>query len=147
MFRHLLLPIDGSERSQRAVDTGIGLASKLGAAITVFIAEPPAPPPAADYGASGYVRRMEEHDRQTIAHAQGLLDTVKAKAKRAGVSCDGFYAHSHEVVPAILDAARERDCDLIVMATHVHGMFADWFSRSHTKRVMARGDIPLLVVH
>jgi nucleotide-binding universal stress UspA family protein len=147
MFQHLLLPIDGSERSQRAIDTGIALASKLGAAITAFIAEPAAPPPMPGHGAVGYVRRMEEHDQRTVAHAEGLLEAVKAKAERAGVPCDGYYAHTNLVVPAILDAARERGCDLIVMATHVHGALRDWLSPSMAKGVMAHGEVPLLVVH
>lgn len=147
MFQHLMVPIDDSERSQRAVDTAIGLASRLGAALTAFIAEPPAPPPQAGHSAVGYVRRMQAHDRDTAAHAEQLLGAVKARAARAGVACEAFYARNSQIVPAILDAARERGCDLIVMATHVHGAFADWLSPSYTKGVMARGDLPLLVVH
>jgi nucleotide-binding universal stress UspA family protein len=138
MFQHLMVPIDDSERSQRAVDTAIGLASRLGAALTAFVAEP---------SAVGYVKRMEAHERDTTAHAERLLGAVKARAAAAGVTCDAFYARNSQIVPAILDAAQERGCDLIVMATHVHGAFADWLSPSYTKGVMARGDLPLLVVH
>jgi nucleotide-binding universal stress UspA family protein len=147
MFQHLMVPIDDSERSQRAVDTAIGLASRLGAALTAFVAEPPAPPPLPGHSAVGYVVRMEAHERDTTAHAERLLDAVKARAAEAGVTCDAFYARSSQIVPAILDAAQERGCDLIVMATHVHGAFADWLSPSYTKGVMARSDLPLLVVH
>jgi nucleotide-binding universal stress UspA family protein len=147
MFQHLMVPIDDSDRSQRAVDTAIGLASRLGAALTAFIAEPPAPPPQAGHSAVGYVRRMEAHDRNTAAHAERLLAAVKARAAEAGVACEACYARSSQIVPAILEAARERGCDLIVMATHVHGAFTDWLSPSYTRGVMARGNLPLLVVH
>jgi nucleotide-binding universal stress UspA family protein len=147
MFQHLMVPIDDSERSQRAVDTAIGLASRLGAALTAFVAEPSAPPPLPGHSAVGYVKRMEAHERDTTAHAERLLGAVKARAAAAGVTCDAFYARNSQIVPAILDAAQERGCDLIVMATHVHGAFADWLSPSYTKGVMARGDLPLLVVH
>jgi nucleotide-binding universal stress UspA family protein len=147
MFQHLMVPIDDSERSQRAVDTAIGLAGRLGAAITAFIAEPPAPPPQAGHSAVGYIRRMEAHDRDTAAHAERLLGAVKVRAAAAGVACDTVYARSSQIVPAILNAAQERGCDLIVMATHVHGAFTEWLTPSYTKGVMARGDLPLLVVH
>lgn len=147
MFTHLLIPIDGSERSQRAIDVGIGLASKLGASVTAFIAEPPAPGPAGGYSASAYVHRLEEHGRDTAAHAQSLLDAVKTQAQGAGVTFNGCFSHTGQVVPAILETARERCCDLIVMATHVHGLFTDWLTPSTTKGVMARSELPLLVVH
>jgi nucleotide-binding universal stress UspA family protein len=86
-------------------------------------------------------------DHDTAAHAERLLSAVKTRAAQAGVACEGVYARSSEIVPAIVDAAHERGCDLIVMATHVHGVFSDWLSLSYTKGVMARGDLPLLVVH
>lgn len=147
MFQHLLIPIDGSERSLRAVSTGIQLAARLGAAVTAFIAEPQAPTPALGQGAVGMLRQMEAHDHETAAHAQGLLETVKAQAAAVGVRCDACFARSDQIVPAILDTARERGCDLIVMATHVHGAWSDLVSPSYTKQVMARALLPLLVVH
>ena len=147
MFEHLLIPIDGSARSQRAVETGIGLARRLGAMLTAFVVEPPAPVPQPGHGAVGIVRRIEDPDRDTAAHAEELLRGAIEQAERAGVRCDGCFLRSTQIVPAILDAARERGCDLIVMATHVHGAFADWLSPSYTKGVMARGQLPLLVVH
>jgi nucleotide-binding universal stress UspA family protein len=147
MFQHLLIPIDGSERSQRAVATAIALARKLGAVLTAFIVEPPVPVSLPGHGAAGIVRRLEQHDHDTAAHAQHLLQAAITQAERAGVRCDGFYLRNTQIVPAILDAARERGCDLIVMATHVHGAFAEWLSPSHTKGVMARSDLALLVVH
>lgn len=147
MFQHLLLPIDGSEGSRRAIDAGIGLAARLGASVTAFVAEPAVPPPIAACGEAGHVRRREVHDRQTAAHAQALIEAVKATAAQAGVPCDGHYLRTSQVAPAILDAAREHGCDLIVMATRLQGLLAGRFSPSHTRAVMARSRLPLLVVH
>jgi nucleotide-binding universal stress UspA family protein len=147
MFQHLLVPVDGTALSQRAIDTSIGLARKLGASITAFIAEPTAPPPVPGYAAVGYVRLMEEHDRETTTHATRILHSFESQAKEAGVPFEGMYVHSDHVVPAILDTAHERGCDLIVMATHIHGVFGELLSSSHAKGVMARGNLPVLVVH
>ena len=145
MFSHLLVPIDGGALAEHAVEAAIELARKLDAQITAFIAEPPVP--AAGYGAAGFVQRMEAHDRETHDHAQRVLDDFRARAEGAGVAFDGVYARSSRIVDAILEAAQERGCDLIVMATHVHGFLGELLAASHTKAVMARSKVPLLVLH
>ena len=147
MYRHLLVPLDGGELSQHAVEASIGLARKLDASITALIVEPPAPPPQVGHGAGGFVRRMEAHDREIQAHAERVFEAFGAQADRAGVPFDGFYARSNRIADAILAAAQERGCDLIVMATHVHGLFDELLAASNTKRVMARSRLPLLVLH
>lgn len=147
MFTHVLLPIDGSELSQRAVDAGIDVASRYGATITAFVAEAPAPPPVVGQGAVGHVRRMEEHRRRAAERAQALLDAVKAKAATAGVPCGGFCVHTARIVPAILDAAQDCGCDLIVMGTHVEGRLRDLLVPSVARGVMAHAGVPVLVVH
>lgn len=147
MFRHLLVPIDGSERSLRAATTAIGLAQQVGASVTALVVEQPSPPSELGHGVVGMLQRQAAHDLSTAAHAERLLALVKARAAAAGVTCDGCYARSDRIVPAILDAARACGCDLIVMATHVHGALSEWLTPSHTKGVMAHGKLPLLVVH
>ena len=145
MFSHLLVPVDGGALAEHAVEASIELAARLGAQITAFIAEPPVP--SAGYGAAGFAQRMEAHDRETHDHAQRVLDDFRARAERAGIAFDGVYARSNRVVDSILEAAHERGCDLIVMATHVHGFLGELLSASHTKAVMARSKVPLLVLH
>lgn len=147
MYRHLLVPVDGSPLSQHAIDHAIGLAQRLEARITAFVAEPPAPNPQPGYGAAGYLRRVQAHERETDAHADRLLRDFEDRARSAGVAFTGCTARSGQIVDAIIAAADEHRCDLIVMATHVHGWFAEVLGASHTKGVMARTQVPLLVLH
>jgi nucleotide-binding universal stress UspA family protein len=147
MYQHLLVPLDGSELSDRAISASLELARKLNASVTGFIAEPPAPTPGAGYGALSYVRAMEEHDEETAEHAKQVLQSFENRAAEAGVRFDGCYSRSQEVAMAILDAAEERGCDLIVMVTHGRGALGELLFGSATKAVLARSKLPLLVLH
>jgi len=147
MYRHLLVPVDGGDLSQPAVEGSIGLARKLGASITAIIVEPKVPLPSVGHGAVGYLQQMEKHDRETAIHAQRVMQSFQARAERAGVSFEGCFTRTDRVADAIVEVAAERGCDLIVMATHVHGLFGELFASSNTKRVMARCKLPLLVLH
>lgn len=147
MYQHLLVPIDGGELSRSAVEASIELARKLGASITAIIAEPQVPVPQAGHGAVGYLQQMEKHDRETALHAQRVMQSFQARAERAGVPFEGCFARTDRVADAIIAVAAQRGCDLIVMATHVQGLFAELFASSNTRRVMARCKLPLLVLH
>ena len=147
MFKHLLVPVDGSDLAERAMQVGIDLARQLGASITAFIAEPPAPPPGPGYGAMRYVREMHEHDQATAEHAEGVLTTFERRAAAAGVPFTGVHAQSHQIDAAIADTAHQCGCDLIVMVTHGRGVFGELLFGSRTKGVMSRSKLPLLVLH
>jgi nucleotide-binding universal stress UspA family protein len=146
MFKHLLVPVDGSDLAERAMQTGIDLARQWGASITAFIAEAPAPALGAGYSATRYLRAMEAHDHATAEHAETVLASFERLAKAAGVPFAGVYAVSQHVETAIVDAARAQGCDLIVMVTHGRGSFGGLLFGSHTKGVMARCKLPLLVL-
>jgi len=147
MYQHLLVPIDGSEVFDRAVEASIELARRLGASITAFVAEPTTPPPATGLGTLGYVRAMEQHDSETADHASTVLAEFEKRAGAAGVRFEGMYARTQQVATAIVETARARGCDLIVMATHGRSAFGELVWGSHTKGVLARSRLPLLVLH
>lgn len=147
MFKHLLVPIDGSALAERAMQAGIDLAHQLGASITAFIAEPPAPPPGAGHGALRYVREMQEHDHTTAEHADSVLSSFARRAEAAGVPFNGVYAQAQQIDAAIADTAQRQGCDMIVMVTHGRGPFGELLFGSRTKGVMTRCKVPLLVLH
>ena len=146
-FKHLLVPVDGSELAERAMQVGIDLALQLGASITAFIAEPPAPPSGAGHGAMRYVRDMQEHEQATAGHAGDVLSGFRQRAEAAGVPFSGVYVQVEQIDAAIADTARQQGCDMIVMVTHGRGPFSELLFGSRTKGVMARSKVPLLVLH
>ncbi|MDP3085002.1 MAG: universal stress protein [Rubrivivax sp.] len=146
MYQHLLVPIDGTELSERAANTSLELARKLGARITAFVAEPMAPLPTMGTNVAVYRRDTEEHNARTEAHARAVIAAFSTKAVEQGVPFDGKYLRADGVDEAIVAAAKEFGCDLIVMVTHGRGAFGELLFGSHTKNVLARSKLPLLVL-
>ncbi len=146
MFTHLLVPIDGSELSLQAVDTSIALAQKLGARVTGFVAEPMAPLPSGSSGLNAYLDKTEEHRTRTEAHARELLAKFHAVADAAGVPFKGHFKRTEAVDDAIVEAANEFGCDLVVMVTHGRGALGELLFGSHTKNVISRTKLPVLVL-
>lgn len=147
MFTHLLVPVDGSELSDRAVEVSLGLAVKLGAKVTGFVAEPPPPLPTMSSTATVYARQSAEHEVRTAEHAQGVLAKFAEHAKAAGVEFQGKYARNEGIEDAITHAAAAYGCDLIVMVTHGRGAFGELLFGSHTKNMIGRTKLPVLVLH
>jgi nucleotide-binding universal stress UspA family protein len=147
MFQHILVPLDGTELSQRAAQMSLELARKLGARITGFVAEPLPPLPNMGSHSATYARQSDEHLARTEAHAQAVLARFKAQAQAEGVAFDGQYKCTDTVDDAIVAAATEYGCDMIVMVTHGRGAFGELLFGSHTKNVLSRCKLPLLVLH
>jgi nucleotide-binding universal stress UspA family protein len=147
MFRCLLVPVDGSDLSERAAEVSLGVASKLGARVVGFVAEPPPPLPRLSSTATSYARESDLHDARTQAHAQEVLRRFGERAAAGGVVFEGRFQFNDSIEDAIAHAAVAYGCDLIVMVTHGRGVFGELLFGSHTKNVMARTKLPLLVLH
>jgi nucleotide-binding universal stress UspA family protein len=147
MYRNLLVPVDGTELSDKAMLRSIELAQQLAATITAFIVEPTLPLPAVGRPAAMVIAESELHDLHIAHHAHEVLKTFEARAQAAGVAFSGHYRQAPRVPEAIAEAAAEHHCDMIVMATHGRGAFGELMFGSNTKRVMATSRVPLLVLH
>lgn len=144
MFKHILLPTDGSELSLRAVDTGIELAAKLGARVYAFHVI--APLPASAYFAE-FIQAEPEYTQEANANAERYLADVHQRAAAAGVSCESGCESDTRPYSAIVGAARKRQCDLIVMASHGWRGFDRLLLGSETHKVILNGDVSVLVCH
>ena len=143
MFKHILLPTDGSELSLRAVDTGIALAARLGASVYAFHVI--APFPASAYFAEFVVANEPAYTQEAIANAERYLAEVRQRAEAAGVPCEGSHEIDARPYSAIVGAARKHQCDLIVMASHGWRGFDRLLLGSETHKVILNGDVPVLV--
>ncbi len=147
MYRHLLVPVDGSALSERAVDASIELARQLGADITGFVADSLAPLSPSPAARALQADDLRDHDLLSAAQAQAVLAGFEARARAAGVAFAGLHAPVTRVDQAIVDAAEASGCDLIVMVTHGRGAFGEFLFGSQTKAVLAASRLPLLVLH
>jgi nucleotide-binding universal stress UspA family protein len=147
MYRKLFVPVDGSALSERAMVASIDLARQLGASITGFVVEPDAPLPTVGTQLPAYERQTEKHIERTDTHAHKVLTHFELKAAEAGVAFTGLHARTDGVDRAIIAQAEESGCDMIVMVTHGRGALGELLFGSHTKNVLARSKLPLLVLH
>ncbi|MBL8325395.1 MAG: universal stress protein [Rubrivivax sp.] len=140
-YRRILVPVDGSELTPRAIEASVALAQQLGATIVGFIAGPPAQAAAA--GNPG----LDEDERLTTAQAQPVLARFGAAARAVGVPFESAVDPLPHVHRAIIAAAESHGCDLIVMVTHGRGAFGEFLFGSQTKAVLAGSRLPLLILH
>jgi len=147
MYQRILVPVDGSELTDRAIRASVDLARQLGAAITGFVAEPVLRSPTGLRNASRIDPDTDEQDAMTPAHARRVLSKFEACARAAGVPFDGCCEQVSRVDRAIIEAAESHGCDMIVMVTHGRGAFGEFLFGSQTKAVLAGRKLPLLVLH
>ena len=143
MFKHILMPTDGSDHSERAVERGIELAKLCGARVTGIHVMP-------DYRmliASGDMESPgvdADIDEQARAQAARFLAFVQRTADAAGVPCDTLIAKGQQPYDAIVDTANERGCDLIVMTARHRKGLVSLIMGSEASRVLHRASIPVL---
>lgn len=147
MYEHLLVPIDGSELSDRAMTSSIALARKLGARITGFIVEPFAPPPASIGEGYSYGRTVARHDETVHKQTEDLMARFQRLATEAGVGFQALSKQSGRIEESIIEAAEQNRCDLIVMTTHGRSTIGELLWGSHTKALMSSTRLPVLVLH
>lgn len=146
MYKHLFVPVDGSELSHRAMDGSIALAKSLGARITGFVVEPDLPITAAASRTEGLMDRMQDNTSRNEAHAAALLGQFEKRAHAAGVEFSAYHVTAYMVDQTILEEAEKAGCDLIVMVTHGRSPLGEFIFGAHTKHIVAKSKLPVLVL-
>lgn len=144
MYSTILVPLDGSELSERAIPHARDLALKYGAEITLLRATalPDRVYALPDLTAAAYMERYRESEHDAIRE---YLKTWQERLEK-----DGLVVHiSHrldEAATAIVEEAEEEDVDLVVMSTHGRGGFDRWVHGSVASKVMRHAPCPLLLI-
>jgi nucleotide-binding universal stress UspA family protein len=150
MYANILLSTDGSEVARQGVKHGMALAKALNAKATVITVTEPLPVYYGSGHASGWMPSQEEFDRFDAAckeQASKLLDEAQDMAKQIGVSAELVHVPNAHPATAIIETAKSRGCDLIVMASHGRRGLRKLFLGSQTSEVLVDGSVPVLVVH
>jgi nucleotide-binding universal stress UspA family protein len=143
MFKHILIPTDGSDLSRKAILYGVQLAKESGAKVTgLTIAEP------------YRVATMDtvlipfdegDYEEQSRRLSERAMEQVKMAAEAAGVPCETIREIHDQPYRAIIDAAHALGCDLIVMASHGRRGISALLLGSETVKVLTHSTIPVLV--
>ena len=144
MYKHVLLPTDGSPLSEVAIDNGLQFAKAIGAQVTGFYVVVQRQPDSFEDYAPVDVKAPALED-VSAQEARQYLAAIESKAKSVGVPC---VTHSMKHVSphqAIIQAARLHGCDLIIMASHGRKGITGELVGSETARVITNCKIPVLV--
>ncbi len=145
MFKHILVPTDGSPLSEGTVSRAISFAKDAGARITFFYAQPDFPMPIYGEGALIDPTTPEQFSKSAEAEARKILNSAKAEADAAGVSADTDTVVNEVPYEAVIDAAERHSCDLIFMASHGRRGIAGLLLGSETQKVLTHSKVPVLV--
>jgi nucleotide-binding universal stress UspA family protein len=144
MFKHLLIPTDGSELSKEAVRSGIRLAHELGAKVTALYVMPDYN--ALIYGAEALLTiNAAEFDAHVQKYADKALHLAEHLAREQNVPCATVRTASASIYRAIVKQAQDLDCDLICMASHGRKGISELLLGSETQKVLTHSSIPVLV--
>lgn len=146
MFNNILMPTDGSEHSERAIERGIELARLCGAKVTGIHVLPDYVQAFA-FAEFAYTDQavLENVEHQDHARATKFLGFVRQTALAAGVPCETVVATSDHPYDAIVNTANEHKCDLIVMTSRYRRRLAALLMGSEAERVLHRTSIPVLM--
>ncbi|AJG24871.1 universal stress protein [Cupriavidus basilensis] len=142
MFKHILLPIDGSELSSKAFPAAIEFARTTGAKLTPYMCLEEYPflmsSDAGHEKKSVFEHRIEAAAREELAK-------VEAAAALAGVPCMGATSTAAAPYRGIIGMAKELGCDVIFMASHGRRGISGLLLGSETQKVLTHSDIPVVV--
>ena len=145
MFKHILIPTDGSPVAAKAVKAGLEFAKEIGARVTAYYGLDPMPAP---YYGDGYTvdaRAIADIERSVRAAGEQTLAKIAQAAKAAGVPCTGVIDKPTTPYEGIIAAAKKSKCDVIFMASHGRRGIAGLLLGSVTQKVLSHSKIPVLV--
>jgi nucleotide-binding universal stress UspA family protein len=139
MYRHILIPTDGSELAEHGMAHGMALAKFLGAKASVIFVVEPFPEMT-----GRYLETVARYAELRKEQATSVLDRAAKAAKEAGLSCETIQAEG-QPHRAIIAAAEDKGCDLIVMSSHGRSGLSALLLGSVTNKVLTHAKTPVLV--
>lgn len=146
MYNNILIPTDGSELAKKAVEHGLALAKTSNAAVIFVTAT-------ADWSATqmaelverGVAEPVQDYESKAAAWASRVLAECEERARTMGVSCTTVHVKDKAAADAIVETAKSKGCDLIVISSHGRGGVGRMLLGSVATKVLTYSTIPVLV--
>ncbi|MBP1842056.1 nucleotide-binding universal stress UspA family protein [Rhizobium petrolearium] len=143
MYKHILIPTDGSPISTEALKKALDFAREIGAKATVLVVMEPLQ--VMTLNPTGMEVAYAEYDRFNNEAADRILADAKEAAKQHMVACETVKLDSGDTAKTIVETAEKNNCDLIAMASHGRSGFKAFMLGSVTMKVLANSKTPVLV--
>jgi nucleotide-binding universal stress UspA family protein len=141
MYKKILVPLDGSELAEKALDEALKLANCFGAEMILFQVVPFMP----IYGSPELVTPLIVDEKQKEA-AEKYLANLAEELKKKGLMVTATVRTGQQVAVEIIDFAKESGADLIVMCTHGRSGITRWMLGSVALKLLTRGEKPILLI-
>jgi nucleotide-binding universal stress UspA family protein len=145
MFKHLLVPVDGSDVSKKSLKKVAELAKADGAAVTLVYVSDPLPPLVYSDSTMGYGISAKEHKKVCEAYAKDVFKKA-ATALGTGIKANTVHISNTNLSEGILDGAKKAKADVIVMASHKRTGIKGILLGSETHEVIVHSKLPVLVL-
>ena len=143
MFKHILVPVDGSPTAALAIDKAVGLAKAFGSTVTaIYVIDPY---PFTGVG-TDYAYGQAQYLTAATAEANEAIKGAKQAFEAAGIAVKTALVEGHAVYKGILQTAESGGADLIVLGSHVRRGIEKLMLGSVAQRVVSRAHVPVLVV-
>jgi nucleotide-binding universal stress UspA family protein len=147
MYKHILVATDGSEAGQKGLDHGLSLAKSQGARVTIITVTEPFPLYAGDaFGLIGGGSTLDEYGAGQQEAASAILRAASQAAGGVGLTVETVQVADMQPAEAIIDAAKSRGCDLIVMGSHGRRGVGRLLLGSKAWEVVSHSPVPVLIV-
>ena len=142
LFKHILIPTDGSELSLKAVQHGLAIAKAIGAKVTAMTVQPPM----TDFIIEGVTITVGDAERAEVTRQfDHRMDAARQEAKAQGVTLATIQVEDREPWRAIIEVAKQKGADLIVMASHGRRGVSAVVLGSETQKLLTHSSVPVLV--
>jgi nucleotide-binding universal stress UspA family protein len=145
MFKHLLVPIDGSDVTKKSLKNVLDLAKKDDASITLVYVSDPMPPIVYSDSSLGYGYSQNDHKKACEAFAKNLFKNALTVLGN-GVAVKTLHTFSPSFAGGVLAAAKKAKADVIVMASHKRTGIKGVLLGSQTNEVIVHSSLPVIVL-
>ncbi len=147
MYKHILIATDGSELADKALEHGLAMAKCDNASVSVVTVTEP-------WSAIEMAQRAREHRRDPVGEfealategAKRILDSALKRAEASGVPAAAVHVKDQYPAEGIIETARDKGCDLIVLASHGRRGLPRLLLGSQAYEVLTRCAVPALIV-
>lgn len=147
MYKHILLPSDGSDLARKGLEHGLALAKLHGAEVTLLtVSEPLHPESIRAAQLSGLDNAFTSYDQQRETFMRDSFAQDVAQAREQGVKVTLAHEIDSSPAEAIVRTARLNGCDLIVMSSHGRRGIQKMLLGSQTSEVLVKASVPVLVI-
>lgn len=146
MYKKILVSTDGSELSQKATSQALALAKSLNASLIALTVTPSYPVSYLEGSLPINAEQAKEVESKWRSESQSFVDAVKKEGDQMGVNVEALVVNFDNISEAILNTAKDKGADLILMASHGRKGIARLLLGSETQHVLTNATIPVLVL-